>query len=389
MVCPLRTIGALAGVLGLVTVTACGAESAVLTGVEEEHLTPPRVSLPEPTGEYAVGGTEFHLVDDEREDPWGGGDRELMVTMWYPTEADTGERAPYLTEAEAEATLAELDLDDLPPESLVQVDTHTSPDTTPIDESGLPLVLFSPGSGLSRVWASSLATELASHGFAVAGIDHRNEAAPVEFPDGLVEECAGCQAKDWDLGARTRAADVTFLLDQLERGEVLEWSPALDTGAVGMIGHSWGGSAVAQSMLDEDRVAAGINLDGPYLASQVEGEIDRPLALLANDQGNPWEGWDERWEGLTGWRQWIRVTDSGHSNALDRSVIMDRLDLRRLLPPEQWRALFGDLEPEHGVRLTRDYSTGFFDHHLRGGEQPILDDPQSVHPELVEVGPQE
>lgn len=389
MAFPLRTIVALTGVLGLVTVAACGAKSAVLTGAEEEPPTPPRVSLPEPTGEYAVGGTEFHLVDAEREDPWVGGERELMVTMWYPTENDTGERAPYLTDAEAEATVAELGRDDLPAESLVQVDTHTSPNTAPIDETALPLVLFSPGSGLSRVWASSLATELASHGFAVAGIDHRNEAAPVEFPDGLVEECAGCQAKDWDLGARTRAADVTFLLDELERGEVLEWSPALDTGAVGMIGHSWGGSAVAQSMLDEDRVAAGINLDGPYYASQLQGEIGRPLALLANDQGNPWEGWDERWEGLTGWRQWIRVTDSGHSNTLDKGVVMDRLGLRDLLTPEQWRAQFGDLEPEHGVRLTRDYSTGFFDHHLRGEEQPILDDPQSVHPELVEVGPEE
>lgn len=386
---PLRTIGALAGALGLVTVTACGVEDAALTGAEEEHPTPPRVALPRPTGEYAVGGTRFHLVDDEREDPWVGGDRELMVTMWYPTEADTEERAPYLTEAEAEATLAELELDDLPAESLIQVDTHTSPGTAPIGEAGLPLVLFSPGSGLSRVWASSLAAELASHGFAVAGIDHRYEAAPVEFPDGLVEECTGCLAQDWELGARTRAADVTFLLDELENGQALEWSPSLDTKAVGMVGHSWGGSAVAQSLLDEDRVAAGINLDGPYYGSQLEGEIDRPLALLTNDQGNSWEGWEERWEGLTGWRQWIRVTDSGHSNALDRGVIMDRLGLRDLLTPEQWRAQFGDLEPEHGVRLTRDYSTGFFDHHLRGGEQPILDDPQSVHPELVEVGPEE
>ena len=386
---PLRTIGALAGALCLVTVTACGVEDAALTGAEEEHPTPPRVALPRPTGEYAVGGTRFHLVDDEREDPWVGGDRELMVTMWYPTEADTEERAPYLTEAEAEATLAELELDDLPAESLIQVDTHTSPGTAPIGEAGLPLVLFSPGAGLSRVWASSLATELASHGFAVAGIDHRHEAAPVEFPDGLVEECTGCLAQDWELGARTRAADVSFLLDELENGQALEWSPSLDTKAVGMVGHSWGGSAVAQSLLDEDRVAAGINLDGPYYGSQLGGEIDRPLALLTNDQGNSWEGWEERWEGLTGWRQWIRVTDSGHSNALDRGVIMDRLGLRDLLTPEQWRARFGDLEPEHGVRLTRDYSTGFFDHHLRGGEQPILDDPQSVHPELVEVGPEE
>ncbi|MBR8742998.1 acetylhydrolase [Nocardiopsis sp. MG754419] len=383
---PHRTIGALAGALSLATVAACGAESATLAGSDDESPAP-RASLPAPTGEHPVGSTTHHLVDHEREDPWAGGDRELMVTLWYPTPTDTGERAPYLTEAEAEASLVALGLDDLPVESLVEVGTHSAPDVEPIDGE-LPLVLFSPGAGVSRVWATSLAEELASHGFAVAGIDHRHEAAPVEFPDGLVEECTACVTQDWDLGGVTRAADVGFLLDEIDTGALSAWSAALDTDAVGMIGHSWGGTAVAQSLLDEERVAAGINLDGPYHASQLEGEIDRPLALLTNDQGHAWEGWDERWDGLTGDRRWIRVTDSGHSNALDRGVLMDRLDLRDVLTPEQWRAQFGDLDPEHGVRLVRDYSTGYFDHHLRGGAQPIVDDPQSVHPELVVVDPE-
>ncbi|WP_017590050.1 alpha/beta hydrolase family protein [Nocardiopsis ganjiahuensis] len=383
----------LAPALALTTALAgcADARTAENTGSAEDTGNagnePPTASLPDPTGPSPVGTTTFHLADTEREDPWVGGDRELMVTLWYPTASDDGERAPYLTEAEAEATLTELGIEDLPAEALTGVGTHSSPEAPP-SGSGLPLVLFSPGAGLSRTWAGALAEELASHGFAVAGIDHRHEAAPVEFPDGLVDRCEGCQAEDWELGGITRAADVTFLLDELEAGRAWEASSSLDTTGVGMIGHSWGGAAVAQTLLDEERVSAGLNLDGPYYGAQLEGGIDKPLALLANDQGRPWEGWDERWAGLTGWRQWIRVTDSGHSNALDRGVLMDQFGLRDLLTPDQWRAQFGDLDPEHGLQLVRDYSVGLFDHHLRGGEQPILDDPQSVHPELVVVGPE-
>lgn len=154
-----------------------------------------------------------------------------------------------------------------------------------------------------------------------------------------------------------------------------------------MAGHSWGGAATAQALLTEDRVYAGLNLDGPYYPAQLEGETDKPLALLANGQGQPWEGWGERWAGLTGWRQWIEVTGSGHSNAVDRGVLMEQLGLRGTLAPEQWRAQFGDLQVEHGLDLVRAYATAYFDHHLRGGEQPLLDDPESVHPELVVVDP--
>lgn len=376
-------IGALALALAL---TTAGTAAADPLEPGDERPAPPPPSLPAPTGDLAVGTTTLHLVDDTREDPWLGGDRELMVTLWYPTPENTGERAPYMTRAEAEATLAALGIEGLPPETLTDVGTHAVPEAPPVTvDGGLPLVLYSPGSGVSRVWATGLAEELASQGFAVAGIDHRNEASPVEFPDGLVEECAGCLSQEWESGALTRSADVSFLLDSFERGAAREWAPILDTDRVGMIGHSWGGAAVAQSLLDEERVAAGLNLDGPYYTAQLEGEIDRPLALLANDQGRPWEGWDERWAGQTGWRQWIRITGSGHSNVLDKGVFMDELGLRDLLAPEQWRAQFGDLDPARGVSLIREYSTALFAHHLRGEERPLLEDPEAVHPELVVV----
>ncbi|GAA1458211.1 acetylhydrolase [Nocardiopsis exhalans] len=367
---------------------AVAAQPIATAGAAESTAGPPAAALPEPTGPSPVGTTELHLVDTDREDIWFGGDRELMVTLWYPARTDAGRAARYLTEAESEAVLAQEGYDHLPADALTRVRTNAVADVPPLRaDGGLPLVVFSPGAGMSRTWTSALAEELASHGFAVAGVDHRHEAAPVEFPDGLVERCGACETQRWEAGAVNRADDVTFLLDELERGEAWRWSDLLSTERAGMAGHSWGGAATAQALLTEDRVYAGLNLDGPYYPAQLEGETDKPLALLANGQGQPWEGWGERWAGLTGWRQWIEVTGSGHSNAVDRGVLMEQLGLRGTLAPEQWRAQFGDLQVEHGLDLVRAYATAYFDHHLRGGEQPLLDDPESVHPELVVVDP--
>jgi hypothetical protein len=95
------------------------------------------------------------------------------------------------------------------------------------------------------------------------------------------------------------------------------------------------------------------------------------------------------WPRLEGWRQWIRVEGSGHSNSIDRGVLVEQLGLTGLFTPEQWRNLYGDVGVERGLELVRTYSLAFFDHHLRGGEQPLLEDPGAFHPELVVVDPDE
>jgi hypothetical protein len=50
----------------------------------------------------------------------------------------------------------------------------------------LPVVLYSPGFGVSRPLYSGLAADLASHGYLVAVLDHPGEDQPVEFPDGSI-----------------------------------------------------------------------------------------------------------------------------------------------------------------------------------------------------------
>ncbi|MCY9784154.1 alpha/beta hydrolase [Nocardiopsis sp. EMB25] len=377
----------LAAALTLVSSASAG---AVAADSDHDHpATAPPAFLPEPTGDRPVGTTVLHLVDEEREDVWAGGPRELMVTLWYPARADVGRPAPYMTEAESAATVEGLGLD-LPADTLHRIRTNARSGVPPafLRDGGFPLVVLSPGAGLSRTQMSALAEELASHGFVAAGVDHAHEAAPVEFPDRLVTECTGCRSGEWALGAVNRAEDVSFLLDRLTGSDpAWRWSRVIDADRVGMVGHSWGGTATAETLRAEERVDAGINLDGPYYAPAVDEGVDKPLALIENDQGNRWHGVDQMWPRLSGWRQWIRLEGSGHSSGTDRGVLMEQLGLTGALTPEQWAAQFGDIPVGRGLDLVRAYGVAFFDHHLRGGEQPLLDDPEGVHPELVVIGP--
>ncbi|MFD6949031.1 acetylhydrolase [Nocardiopsis sp. TSRI0078] len=386
---PLRTATTLVAAAALALPASVAAPDPAAAGPAPAEA--PRALLPEPTGDHPVGTTDLHLVDEGREDVWVGGPRELMVTLWYPARVDAGRSAPYMTGAESAAMVAELGLD-LPDDVLHRgVRTNSRRNAPPArTDDGFPLVVLSPGAGLNRTELSSLAEELAGHGFVVAGVDHAHEAAPVEFPDGLVTECAACRNGDWALGAVNRARDVSFLLDRLTGPDpAWRWSRVIDASRVGMAGHSWGGSATAETLRVEERVDAGINLDGPYYPPVLEEGVDKPLALIENDQGNAWNGVEEMWPRLEGWRQWIRLDGSGHSNGIDRGVLMEQLGLTGMLTPEQWRAQFGDLPVERGLALVRAYSVAFFDHHLRGGDQPLLEDPESFHPELVVVEPDE
>lgn len=90
-----------------VTVVAGSAAVAQPATATTSIAAPPTAALPESTGPSPVGTAGLHLVDTDREDLWFGGDREPMVTLWYPARSDAGRAARYLTEAESEAVLAQ------------------------------------------------------------------------------------------------------------------------------------------------------------------------------------------------------------------------------------------------------------------------------------------
>jgi hypothetical protein len=52
------------------------------------------------------------------------------------------------------------------------------------ERAQFPVILFSPGRGVSRLMYSAMARTLASHGYVVLTVDHPYDATIIEFPDG-------------------------------------------------------------------------------------------------------------------------------------------------------------------------------------------------------------
>ncbi|WP_461156162.1 alpha/beta hydrolase family protein [Saccharopolyspora tripterygii] len=246
--------------------------------------------------------------------------------------------------------------------------THRPP-APPIAPT-LPLIVLSPGFTQPRAALTGLAEDLASRGYTVAAIGHNHEADATEFPDGRLTTCIACEANDQATVQRTRADDVTFLLDELPRRTPLR------PNRIGMAGHSTGGATTTQVLHNDPRVTAGVNLDGTFAPPLTE-DLDRPFMLIGTPEHRPGgidPTWDTSWTHLTGWRRWLTVAATDHSSFTDFSSLFEQLGSN--LPGE-------GLHSHRTTQITRDYVAAFFDQHLRATPQPLLDGPTPENPEVT------
>ena len=288
---------------------------------------PPRVAprLPRPTGPYQIGAVNLHLVDASRPDLYNPPQtyRELMVSVVYPArDASRHPRAPLMTPAVSAGFDAVADLYnyDVPEGttvdySAVETFEHTA---APAAHGRFPVVLYSPGLGDVRSWDSVLVDQLASEGYVVVTIDPTYDASAVEFPGGRVVTSRLLQmygqavadgTQTWfieQVVAGTRFADTKFVLDSLARlaggqDPDAEHAPlpaglaaALDLGRVGMFGHSGGGFTALETMYEDPRIKAGINMDGTLeydfgaptdtnLSPVALHGLDKPFLILSSE----------------------------------------------------------------------------------------------------------
>ncbi|MFI1653543.1 alpha/beta hydrolase family protein [Streptomyces sp. NPDC020472] len=340
--------------------------------------------LPAPTGPYAVGSTVLPLVDRSRTDPWvpTADGRALMVTLHYPAAHPGGGRpAPYATQEEARL-LAEQLGPGVSGDVLARTRTHSRTGVGPAPGRH-PLVLLSPGFGVSRWTLTHLAEDLASRGYVVASVDHAYESYGISLPGGRTLTCVACTALDeggvhGSVVTSTRAADMRYVLDRLTGPKpVWRYADVIDARRVGMAGHSIGGASAASAMVADPRIDAGINMDGAFWEDlPAEGLRGRPFLMLGTHDGTHLPGgqdasWDRAWTALDGWKRWITVAGSEHFTFSDGPVIARHFGLPQ---PE--------LPTDRAVAVTRTYVAAFFDQHLRGLPRPVLDGPTPANPEV-------
>jgi dienelactone hydrolase len=382
-----RGLAALAGLLTVMVavswVPASASSASVPTSTGPSATSSSTPYLPVPTGPHPVGTESLYVKDTSRPDPWNPEitARELMISLWYPATSPNGRRAPYVTPKESELILNGKGVTGVPSYLLSRTRTNAFSKAEPAGrEHSLPLVVLSPGFTDPRSSLTSLAEELASRGYVVAGIDHTYETFATTFPDGRVTTCVACGLEpDDEFGTKAvenRAVDVSFVLDELT-GPHRKWKGAslIDPSRIGMAGASLGGASAAEAMLKDSRVRAGINLDGTMFAPIPASGLARPFLFMGQTVHSPGgidTTWDRDWENLTGWKRWLVVAGAVHPSFTDYDLLAQQIGVD----------LGSGLSGTRSVEITRAYVGAFFDQHLRGRPQPLLDKPSPRYPEV-------
>lgn len=164
----LRIIAVALGVLlGLVAVVA--ASVFAYGEAESSRVT----SLPAPTGPYAVGRSSYHWIDRSREETFTkkkGDKRELMAFVWYPANkpGPHATTAAYLPGKWGDERQKEAGNFSFATQRLGAVRTHSFKDAPVAEKTGrYPVLVMEPGLGPLPTDYTTLAENLASHGYVV------------------------------------------------------------------------------------------------------------------------------------------------------------------------------------------------------------------------------
>jgi predicted dienelactone hydrolase len=293
----------LAGLALMLTGCAGAGAAGAQADISRQSLT-----LPPPTGPFAVGRATFRWVDSARHEVLSADPaarRELVVYVWYPSRATRREPAPYLPDFDAlQTTVGDSALGRLAGAGGLRVHAREGAPLAGGREPH-PLLLFSPGFGETALAYSTILEDLASHGYVVAAIEHPFDALGADLSGGRIVpfaaqawEAASAAGPDSAIGylkARVAvwAADSHFALDALTRtarlpGETQLLASHLDPARVGAFGHSLGGMATVRFCQLDSRIRACVNEDSDYRGVPLFDFGDgapllQPLMFIASD----------------------------------------------------------------------------------------------------------
>ena len=410
-----RIIGAVV-VLGFASVAGAVAVLA--------WMHPNDAALPRPTGPHRAF---YDWVDENRIDPLAPDPdtrRELPVWIWYPAASAGGHaRAAYMPKQLVEAlephgnfvrtVLASIFRTVTTDRTLVAVNAYDNADIAP-GPGRFPIILLKPARGASALQYTTLAEDLASHGYVVIGSDSphttfavvygdgrvvtRSDAgAPPETAPGETSELAPGQPNDLALPViEVWVDDNRFLLNRLHAldasdhaGAAGRFAGRLDLDAVGAMGHSYGGATALQFCSEDPRCKAGIDIDGAPLGDVVKRGVgkpflffiaDRPMfdrseATLRDDERALLAAFRHIQATLPTAPRMLRLRESAHYNFSDQALLSE---------PHLWRlsGAIGAIDPRRAFDVTRRYVRAFFDTHLKRMPDHLLDGPSSEFPEV-------
>jgi predicted dienelactone hydrolase len=370
---------------------------ALLATICARALPAQASELPSPTGPASIGFRSFHWIDSSRAEPMTkrlDDRREVAAFLWYPATQMQRSRALYVPDS---SILPSSYRQRYP--TVVSLHQHGFANA-PIDASTppLPVLLFSPGAGLSATSYLTIIEDLVSHGFVVLGVEASFDGYPVRLSNGSVATSAEFAFADGLTQSRNRvdarALDLLFALRQLER--LNAGSPAsdvrgrLDLNRVGVFGHSRGGLAAAEACKREPRLRGCLNYDGNFLnggayADSVAGVLSQPFMMIRRFHPEPTDSMLKEWKMSA--REWAtnrdtlelrarRVIRNGPAASylvtIDGATHMSFSDMPLLWTAAPVAAPERARSQEELLKAIREYTRAFFDLSVRGGEARLL-----------------
>jgi predicted dienelactone hydrolase len=362
--------------------------------------------LPAPTGPFQVGRTTFDWTDHARANPYApaaGTREELFVWMWYPAESAGASRAAYLQAYWADAMDRHegFILGHLLSRDAARVESHSWNDAAVAkNQAPWPVVILRAGGGALTSDFTSMAEDLASHGYVVVGFDAPYRTVLTAFPDGRVmtrvpsaniEAAPGrvpAQAATELMGAWV--ADVEFVLDRLQglnAGDPAgQFTGRLDLAHVGIAGHSLGGATAAQFCHDDPRCKAGIDIDGMPFGSVIHDGVKQPFFFLMSDHSGEdaaesarvMQDIDGIYQKTPEGKRWeMTIAGANHFSFSDQMftkspVVIGALHLLGVMK----------LEKRQGMTIANDCVHTFFDVTLKGAPVEDMGKLAARYPEL-------
>ena len=348
----------------------------------------PKLQLPKPTGKYVVSQTVFRWLDSSRpevltNDP--NDSREVIAAIWYPAEPGTGAIAPYfpglstvsksLIESGEVAQWEVMGLRFIRSRNLSNAELANS-------ALSYPVMILSPGNGTNIEFYTILASEIASHGYIVVGLNHPYDVAAVELSNGRV---ADYDKDQWLLEPidhqaytaeriKVRTVDVLFVLDQLEilnSSAGSRFAGKLNLNSVAIAGHSLGGITASEACKEDSLFRACLNFDGlqrggPFSMEETAIPPEQPFLFLTKESQLP-PKLIESFES-TSESYWVVIHGASHQSFTDGPVLQPSI-----LPGRS----------NEIMRLIQQYTVAFLDHTLMGEPPDILS--ETVHQPNVSV----
>jgi len=373
----------------------------------------PVFHLPTPTGKFSVGSQYLHLKTDEDEiiTPEANDTRELMIKVWYPAQLNNEATEPYLNAGDRIGFATKYGLPKSTFNYLDAIKTHTY-ESPAVEEGKFPVLIFSHGLYSKASGYYALIENIVSHGYIVLNINHTYESTGSLFPNGDLklfhteydkehnnQDMAdmvwkAMQAFDKAYSPEEKLNSIEFLIRNYYGAEITKrWSrdislvidelenwntnsflvQHLDTSKIGVFGHSQGGSAATQALIDDNRINAAINVDGTQWGTIIDTSLTKPFALFSSDfppthpDFNKYLFSDRSRSDFYN----IKVLESRHASFMDIPLMLNLPLINES----------GSIDPLKGFEVTNKIIVQFFDRYLLNKSIDLID-LKNTYPEI-------